>query len=417
MKKSHSPLLSIFLVTLFAYIGISMPLALFSPMFLYPEGGVLPGEYTETFRAVALGITLSLYPFGQFFGAPILGQLSDRYGRKKILMISLFGAAIGFALSALSIRMGSLLFLCISRFFCGICEANVVIVSSAAADLFKGRTKTKAFSLITMAASFGFIIGPLIGGKLSDPRIVSSFTYATPFWLSAFFALVTFSYIYYRFPYFPPVNEERGRLSLFQGVINLKRSILEPKMRGLFAMSFLFWLSNFFFLQFVPIYQAQRFVFSASRIADTQAYLAVIIALAQVLITTYLSKRISTFKGLVWSGVFMSIFLIVFILPPSPQAIFLTLPFVGMACGIVMTKTNLVVSDAAPEKRQGEVMGINGSLMVAGEAISTAAGGFLAAMAPALPFIFGAVITLIAVAILLSTGKKFKQLSFDRDSR
>lgn len=407
MKKEKSPLLAIFLVVLFAYIGISMPLPLFTPMLLYPEGGILGPGYSEEVRTIILGVVLSLYPLGQFLASPILGQLSDRYGRKKILTLSLIGATVGFALTALSIREGSLLFLCLSRLFCGICEANVVIVQSAAADLFTGRAKTRAFSLITMAASCGFIIGPLLGGKLSDPVLSSWFNYATPFWLSAGFALITFFYVWLRFPHFAPTNGDRGTLSPFQGILNLKKSIADPKMKGLFAASFLFWLSNFFFLQFLPLYQVQRFSFTGSQVADTQAYLAVIIALSQVLITTYLAKRVSIFKGLVASGFLMAFSLLFFALPFPPDGLFILLPFVGISCGIIMTKSGLLISNAAPPERQGEVMGINGSLMVAGEALSTLIGGVLAGIAAALPFVSGALITLGAVIILLFNRKRF----------
>src|SRR5277367_4716102 len=87
------------IVVLFAYIGFSLPLPLLPEMFLNPERSIVPG-YSLHQKMMALGLMMASFPCGQFFGSPIIGHLSDRYGRKKVILFSLAGTTLGYLITA-----------------------------------------------------------------------------------------------------------------------------------------------------------------------------------------------------------------------------------------------------------------------------------------------------------------------------
>lgn len=115
--------------------------------------------------AVYMGILASLYAAMQFIFSPILGALSDRYGRKPILLISLAGSAINYVFLTFSHR---LIFLLIGRIIAGITSANMAVASAYIVDFSSKNNRAKYFGLINAMFGAGFIIGPVLGGLLSE---------------------------------------------------------------------------------------------------------------------------------------------------------------------------------------------------------------------------------------------------------
>ncbi len=187
-------MLPIFLTVFLGFIGISLPFPIFAHLILESNTLIADGASMD-FRHIMLGVTLSVYPFGQFIGAPILGQLSDRFGRKKLLASSLIGTFISHLATAFFLIFPSYIGLLLARFICGLMEGNIAIAQSAAADLGRGSTekKTKNFSFINSASYLGFLFGPIIGGFFGDPNL--SFSYYTPFLIAGAFSLATLTVI------------------------------------------------------------------------------------------------------------------------------------------------------------------------------------------------------------------------------
>ena len=189
-KDEHQQLILLLFIVFIGFVGIALPYPLFPPLFLHA------GEYTlasvawsEQTRAIWLGITLAVYPFGQFIGAPILGALSDQYGRKKLLVISLVGTGLGYGLSALAIQHNLLTMLVVSRFLTGLMEGNIAIARAMASEL-TTIPKMKSFGWINAITSIGFIAGPMIGGGLASLPLAKTIAFALPFYLAAGLALI-----------------------------------------------------------------------------------------------------------------------------------------------------------------------------------------------------------------------------------
>ncbi len=129
--------------------------------------------------AFQIGLLGAMYPIFQVIGAPILGRLSDRYGRKPILVLSIAGTVVGFIVLATA---QSLWILFISRALDGLTGGNISVAQAYIADVTKPEERGKALGMIGAAFGLGFILGPVTGGLLSD------ISYAAPAWLGAILA-------------------------------------------------------------------------------------------------------------------------------------------------------------------------------------------------------------------------------------
>lgn len=171
------PLMPLYLVIFIAFIGYSMMVTIFVPMLMDGGGFFHEGAASGT-KTVYAGLVLALYPLGQFFGAPVLGALSDRYGRKRVLSISLLVTILFYLVIAYSLRVESLWLLMSACFLCGLSESNVAIVRSAIADVSGTDDRGRLFAYVYAATSLGYIAGPLLGGQFAV-----HFGYAAPFWI------------------------------------------------------------------------------------------------------------------------------------------------------------------------------------------------------------------------------------------
>src|SRR3982075_764346 len=165
MKKS--PLASILSIVFIDLIGFGMIIPILP---LYAQN--------PRFQATEwqIGLLLASYSFMQFLASPLLGWLSDRYGRKPVLLCSLIGSAGGYLLMA---NAGSLTMLFAARILAGVSGASVGTASAYIADITPPENRSKRIGLIGAAFGVGFVLGPAVGG------ILSHFAVAAPFWFAA----------------------------------------------------------------------------------------------------------------------------------------------------------------------------------------------------------------------------------------
>ncbi|MGL5482024.1 MAG: MFS transporter, partial [Aeromonas veronii] len=130
-KHEHkNPLWVLVMTVTLAVAGFSLPSPVLAPLLLDPAQGMLTPEASDWSRKVWLGVIMGLYPLFQLVGSPWLGRLSDRYGRKPLLLLSLAGVLAGYALMALGIAWRSLPLLLLSRIVEGLCNGNIAIVQA-----------------------------------------------------------------------------------------------------------------------------------------------------------------------------------------------------------------------------------------------------------------------------------------------
>lgn len=393
------------IVILLAYIGFAMPLPLLPEMFLDAELSIIPST-SLVGKMVLLGLIMASFPLGQFFGSPLLGRLSDRYGRKKVVLWSLAGASIGYLITAFSVSQVSIPGMFFGLACCGFCEGNVTIAQSVVADLTENgkdpAEKAAHFGWINICISLGFIIGPLMGGQLANRDLVSWFTFATPFWIAACLTLVGIGVIYLLSKETLNLHPEK-EWRLFGSMWN---AIKKKELARYYAANLFLALGFFAYFRFLPVFLEQKFDFSVSMLSYVMVYDSLLISAGVIWLIPYLARR---FKPAITLSLFSFLLAIAFVcclIPSSPYALIVTLIPVGLCLGVVLSNGALIISNAASSQFQGQALGTLTSVQVVAEIFTGFAGGPMAALWVSLPLYLGAAMTVIGGLILLPRLKR-----------
>ena len=400
-------MLPLFFVVLLDMIGIGIIIPIIAPLMLDPSNGVLPVSYAAGTRNLILGMLMAVFPIFQFFGAPLLGAFSDRHGRKKLLMASIFGTFLGYAFFGLGILMRNVYLLFLGRIIAGFTGGNISIAFSSVADISNEKSKAKNFGILGMAFGFGFIIGPYIGGKLADPNFVSWFDFATPMWFAALLSLANILLIVMFFSE-TLGSSIRTKISLFTGFRNIAKALRLESLRTMFMVMFLHSLGFSFFTQFFQVFLIQKFSFSQVQIGSIFAYVGLWIAITQGIVTRIVARFMSPRKVVSMSIFALSVFLLMIIIPSKPSSMYFIMPLVALAQGLTFPNSTSIISNLGGKESQGEILGINQSIQSLALAISPLVAGIIVSFNMNLPIIMSSIITFMAwlVFFLLFREKK-----------
>lgn len=405
--KEKSLLLPIFLTVFIDMLGIGIIIPVLPALFFDSSSDFFNGSLTYEDRSIIYGFLLAAFPIMQFFGAPILGALSDKHGRKPMLMVSLAGTMLGYFLFAVALMYGNLYLLIFSRMLPGFTGGNISIVYSAIADISEGSERTKNFGFVGMAFGLGFILGPAIGGFLADETIVSWFNSSTPFWFTTILTLINILLVQTLF--FETLKEKgTRRLSLLTGFRNIAYSFKTPNLRVIFAVSLLLTLGFAFFTQFFAVALIDKFSFSESDIGLFYAWVGVWLVITQGFLVPRLAKKYAP-SSLLKITIFTlgaSIFLVIF--PENVTWEYAIAPLIAFSQGISAPNLISVISNQASASQQGEILGINQSMQSLGAAIPPIIGGYLTAMNSLYPLVASTVVILLSWLVYVMFFKEGK---------
>jgi len=396
----------LYIVIFIGFLGYSLTITILTPLILNNSGGVLDSLPIDADRLIVLGVVLALYPLGQFFGSPVLGSLSDRFGRKPVLLVSLFISTVGYAGFAYALYTKNLpLFMLISLII-GLSEANIVIAQSAIADISTTKNRTRMFAYINLSASGAFIIGPLAGGMLADPGIAPWFGYDTPFW-AVFFLLFCTTIISYTIFKETRPEESRREVGYLEAFTNLANVFTSKRLRVIYFINFLIYFAIFGFFRSFPIYLVEEYAMGVSEVAVFIAWNAVPVVIGSLWLIGYLAKYYSSRVITIYSSILFGISAVIVIIPEPEWALWVTLFLPGLALAVAMPACTSMLSFMVAGEQQGSVLGNNLSLEVGAEVLSGLAAGFLAANLIELPmFVVGTVA--MGSGVMLGTVVKGK---------
>ena len=394
MKNSRSPLFTIFLTVFIDMLGVGIIIPILPALFFEPETSIVPLSMSEDQRSFLYGALLGVFPLMQFFGAPMLGSLSDRYGRKPVLLVTQAGTFFGYLLLAVAIIWQNIPLLFISRMIPGFTGGNIAVILSSIADVSDDKDKARNFGLVGMAFGIGFILGPTLGGILADESIVSWFTAATPFWFTAILTALNVVFILYAFP--ETLKQKRTvAVNLFTGFRNLAISFGTPNLRRIFIVVLLLGLGFTFFTQFFSVYLIQDLSYSEKDIGFLFGWVGIWLALTQGVIVRYLGKRFPPQRILIFSILGLSISLVLVLTPDTTLGLYMLNPLIAIAQGITSPNLTATISMQASEDQQGEILGINQSMQSLGQLIPSLIGGYLITFYSSLPIIVGSGLVLL----------------------
>jgi MFS family permease len=387
-------LLPLYLVIFVGFCGYSLMITLFVPM-LMGSNGFLAADATTGQRSLVLGILLAIYPLGQFLGSPVLGALSDRYGRKPVLTVSLCIAVAAYVLISLGIELRSLALVGIGCLIGGLAESNIAIAQSAISDVAGPDERPRLFAWIYSCCSLGYIAGPVIGGQLAV-----LLGWSAPFWLTVPLLGATLVWIGISFRETHPPEKDK-RFDAFAALTNLGTVFTDRPIRRLYLINFLIYLGLFGYFRMVLVYMVDHWHTTVDQTTLIYSGLALISAVASFGLMAPLTRQFGLNRLAVASAILAGVTMISITFPAQLGSIWITGGLTTLIGTLALAACPTVLSNAVSAERQGRVMGNNQALQVGAESLSAAIGGALAGILIPLPLVaFG--ILLIGAGLVLA---------------
>lgn len=291
ISQLKNPFVPLFLLVLIDHIGHGIFFPILVPVFM-EDNGILGPLVSPFMKSFYYNLTLSIFPIMLYFGATLMGGLSDRFGRKKILVICLLGAALSYLVAGIAIIYQNLPLLILSRAIAGITSGTMPIAQAAVIDLSSEKNSAQNLGLLIFAASLGFMVGPLLAGVCSDSSIISWFSYSTPFFISAGLAFINLGLLLLVFKetFIPKTTASFG----FKKCIDFAIApFVVKKIRFLSLIFLLLQLGWSFYFQFVPIFLLRKYQFSSQDISIYMSMMGIGFALGSTWLLRILAKYVS----------------------------------------------------------------------------------------------------------------------------
>ncbi|MBO1090789.1 MFS transporter [Enterococcus hirae] len=362
-------------------------------------------QYTKNTQQQATTVTLlsAIYAFSMFLAAPMLGALSDRFGRKIILISSLFGSAIGYYLFGFG---GALWILFLGRIIEGLTGGEISAILAYFADLTPIESRTKSFGWISATVGIGTAAGPLIGGFLAQ------YGPAIPLYVASFLSLSNAVYGYFFMPESLTKRERTRNLSLQQ--INpfkqLQLVFTFRSVKWLLITGFLIWLPNGSFQAIFAQFSIDTFHLSPIIIGFTFSLIGIMDIFAQLLIMLILLKfwrenQIIT-MGITSEMIGYSVIILSAFYGSIPCFI-IGMVFFGLGDAIFSPSYNGLISTYASKEDQGKIQGASQSIQALARVIGPMIGGQLYAnFHHTMPFIIGFILLGLATFIVKPKVKR-----------
>lgn len=384
MQKGR--LASIFLVVFIDLLGFGLILPLL-PYFA--------GQYGAS--QFVVGTLVASYALAQFIGAPLLGRLSDRFGRRPILMVSIAGTALSFLVLGLAEPVGRALarlplaaatgdqlaalesaavlgVMFISRFMAGLTGGNITVAQAYISDVTDAQNRAKGLGMIGAAFGLGFILGPAIGGALSR------WGYDVPSFAAAALATVNLIGIFFLLP--ESLTPERKAQLVQQprsliSVNAMLEALTQPRIGPLMHIRLFFALAAALFQTMFTLWAKDRLALSASSTALLLAYVGLLSVVVQGGLIGPLTRRYSEYRLIFWSTAVQAVSLLFWAFTPSVPVLMVVMIPLAFSTGVLNTVVNAAITRAVAPQEIGGALGIAASLESLSRIVSPVAGGWL----------------------------------------
>ncbi|HKI43921.1 MAG TPA: MFS transporter [Balneolales bacterium] len=430
MKKSS--LTTVFLVVLIDLLGFGIVLPL------------LP-FYAKQFEAgaIAIGLLYSIYSFAQLIFSPIWGSLSDRIGRRPIMLLSTFGNVIAYIIFGLA---GSLTVLFLSRLVAGIMGGNISTAQAYVADVTTPEERSKGMGMIGAAFGIGFVVGPALATALIHPAfansvraigfphlasLISANKYEFPGFFAALMSFCSFLLVIFKLPETvdktkaKPVQKDAMRIQ--RNSIFTKKfwnSLMDESQQGKKSI-FIWLLVCVFMLSFgqssiysaFPLFASKVLNMSAEQVGIQFFYIGLIAVFIQGGLIRHLAKKYDEEKIFLTGNVLMVIGLGLLSLAVSKPLLMVFLGIMASGVSLNVPVMNSILSKRARKEDVGRVLGTSQSISGFGRVVGPAWGGALYALAHYLPFVGTAVIISVIIYAGIKLVKDKKETTMEEAAK
>ncbi|XMO87448.1 MFS transporter [Algibacter sp. AS12] len=371
----------VFVTILIEVIGFSMIIPILPFMFTDPNSPsyVLPAAMSKETGYLLLGILFSIYTFAQFFANPVFGQYSDKFGRRPLLKGAIMGTGVSNVLFAVGILIGNLPLLFIARFFDGITGGSIAIAQSVVADISEPKDRAKNFGIAGAALGLGFMIGPFLGGLLSNSELVPWFGPFFAFMVSAVFSFTNVFLLHKRLPETSPMDKSLD-VKLFKSLGNISEIIKTKANRVLYGSSFIYSFAFTLFTSFLGVFLLKRLDYSETNIGLLFFYIGIVSIISQTQLVPRIDKLYQQYKISIVSAfvLFAALGLLTFTTRTMELLVFVL--FFASANELLRTGIITITSQSGSRKEQGKVLGFRASADSLGQTIPALIAGVLAGL-------------------------------------
>jgi MFS transporter, DHA1 family, tetracycline resistance protein len=366
--------------------------------------------YVESFgaRAATVGLLMSTYSVAQFIFAPIWGRISDRVGRRPILLLGLTGSVAGYTLFGLA---GTLWLLFVGRAAMGIFGATIPTVQAAVADVTSPQDRAKGMGLIGAAIGLGFILGPALGGVLSNlsgavhGSLFQKNPYALPCLASAALAALNLLAATLFLPESVPPERRGAVRPHLSRLRQLTHGLAEPRLRSLVLVYFLFMLGFTMMEATLTLFIEKRVgARDHAQLVRRVGYLFGFIGIIQVALQGGMVGRLARRFGerrLLIAGCALAAIALGAVPAAASWGAIYGCAF-GLACGLGLSQPSVasLISKAAAVDAQGGTLGISQSASSFARVVGPLLGGWLfQEVAPGSPYLVAAALALAALVL------------------
>ncbi len=379
----QSQLLNIFIIVFIVMLGFGLIMPLL-PYFVADYGG----------SSTTLGLLVASYAGAQFIGAPILGRLSDRVGRRPILIFSMAGTALSFALLGLAEPLGrglaSLLasepltgltngavlgMMFLARILGGLTGGMITVAQAYITDITDAEHRTQALGMIGAAFGLGFILGPVIGGVLSQ------WGFAAPAFVAAAMAALNLLTIVLLLP--ESLTAERKAALVGQpkkSAIDLAAIVRKmglPRIGPLLTIRLFSSMAGALFMALFTLWSKERLGLNAQGTSYLLAYQGLLSILVQTLLIGRLTRRFSDAQLITWGLGILGVSMLGWSLTSSVALLLVVLIPNALATAVLNTVINSAISWVVPPDEMGDALGTASALESLSRVIAPSLGGWM----------------------------------------